>query len=143
MRVLFFASCALLATAAPYAAQTTQSPDALARALQLRYQRVADFTADFDQTYRGGTLRTQARERGTVVVKKPGRMRWTYTHPEKKEIVSDGRKLYMYFPADKRVIVGDVPPDDEASTAAMFLAGKGDVSRDFTAAYAESAPTGT
>ena len=56
-------------------AQTGQSPEALAKALQARYQSVRDFTADFVQIYRGGVLRTETRESGTVAVKKPGRMR--------------------------------------------------------------------
>ena len=58
----------------------------LAKALQARYQSVRDFTADFVQTYRGGVLRTETRERGTVAVKKPGRMRWTYTSPERRRV---------------------------------------------------------
>src|SRR5437868_5992643 len=70
-------------------AQTRQAPDALARALQQRYQGVRDFSADFTHTYRGGVLRTQASEHGTVVIKKPSRMRWVYTGPERKEFVSD------------------------------------------------------
>ena len=140
------AAPALFAQAPARGADVAQAParsaDALARALQARYERVRDFSADFEQTYRGGVLRTLARERGTVIIKKPGRMRWTYTHPEKKEIVSDGQKLHMYFPQDRRVIVNDVPPDGGANTGAMFLAGRGDVSRDFTARFAENQPDG-
>jgi outer membrane lipoprotein carrier protein len=121
----------------------SQSPDALARALQKRYQGIRDFSADFVQTYRGGVLRTQSREEGTVVVMKPGRMRWLYVKPERKEFVSDGAKIYAYIPLDKQVIVSNVPPDNEASTPELFLAGKGDIVRDFTASKAEAAVAGT
>lgn len=133
---------ALLATPVLAAQQPARSADALARALQDRYHRILNFSADFVQTYRGGALRTQARESGTVTIRKPGKMRWVYSDPEKKEIVSDGQKLYMYFQAERRVIVGDVPPDGGASTGAMFLAGRGDVSRDFTASFAGNQPDG-
>ena len=88
------------------------APDVLARSLQQRYQGISDFTADFVHTYRGGVLRTQTQERGTVVIKKPSRMRWTYTTPEKKEFVSDGVKVYSYIPEDRQVIVSSVPRDD-------------------------------
>jgi outer membrane lipoprotein carrier protein len=125
------------------AAQTGQSAEALARALQARYQSVRDFTADFVQTYRGGVLRTETRERGTVAVKKPGRMRWVYTSPERKEFVSDGQKMYSYIPEDRQVLVSDVPGDDEAPTAVLFLAGKGDLVKDFTAATAPSPVSGS
>jgi outer membrane lipoprotein carrier protein len=123
-------------------AQTPPSPDALAKSLQARYQTVRDFTADFVQTYRGGVLRTETKERGTVAVKKPGRMRWTYTSPERKEFVSDGQKMYSYIPEDRQVMVSNVPADSEAPTAVLFLAGKGDLVKDFTAAQVPSPVAG-
>ena len=88
-------------------------------------------------------MKTQTQERGKVLVKKPSRMHWTYTAPEKKEFVSDGVKLYSYIPEDKQVIVSGVPPDDQATTPAMFLAGKGDIVRDFAASYVDSTIPGT
>jgi len=124
------------------AAQAKPAPDALARSLQQRYQGVRDFAADFVHTYRGGVLRTQTTERGTVKIKKPGRMRWIYTAPEKKEFVSDGLKVYSYLPQDKQVIVAALPPENQATTPALFLAGKGDIARDFAATYAEASPAG-
>jgi outer membrane lipoprotein carrier protein len=124
-------------------AQTGRSPEELAKALQARYQSVRDFTADFVQTYRGGVLRTESRERGTVAVKKPGRMRWIYTSPERKEFVSDGQKMYSYIPEDRQVVVSTVPTDSQAPTPVLFLAGKGDLVKDFTAAQAESPVAGS
>jgi outer membrane lipoprotein carrier protein len=122
------------------AAQAKAAPDALARSLQQRYQGVRDFAADFVHTYRGGVLRTQTTERGTVKIKKPGRMRWIYTAPEKKEFVSDGLKVYSYLPQDKQVIVAALPSGDQATTPALFLAGNGDIARDFAASYPEASP---
>jgi outer membrane lipoprotein carrier protein len=124
-------------------AQTRPTADALARSLQQRYNTIRDFSADFVHTYRGGALRKQVTERGTVSVKKPGKMRWIYTAPEKKTFVSDGVKVYSYIPEDRQVIVSNVPAADEATTAVMFLAGKGDLTRDFTASFAETGPAGT
>jgi outer membrane lipoprotein carrier protein len=119
------------------------APDVLARSLQQRYDRIKDFTADFVQTYRGGVLRTQTQERGRVVIKKPSRMHWTYLVPEKKEFVSDGVKVYSFIPQDRQVIISRVPADAEATTPALFLAGKGNIVQDFTASYAEGGTPGT
>ena len=140
-----FASAFIVLLALPVlgTAQTGQNPEALAKALQARYQNVRDFTADFVQTYRGGVLRTETRERGTVAVKKPGRMRWIYTSPERKEFVSDGQKMYSYIPEDRQVMVSDVPADSEAPTPVLFLAGKGDLVKDFTATTAPSPVSGS
>jgi outer membrane lipoprotein carrier protein len=122
----------------PAGAQARPSAEDLARSLQQRYNKVRDFSADFVHSYRGGALRTQVTERGTVAVKKPGKMRWIYTAPEKKTFVSDGVKIYSYIPQDRQVIVSNVPTGDEATTAIMFLAGKGDITRDFTPSYADA-----
>ena len=122
--------------------QTRPAPEALAKSLQQRYQGIKDFSADFTHNYRGGVLKTQTQERGKVSVKKPSRMHWTYTDPEKKEFVSDGVKIYSYIPQDKQVIVSSVPADDQATTPALFLAGKGDIVRDFSASYVDSTISG-
>ena len=124
------------------AAQPPASPDAVARSLQTRYEGIRDFSADFMQTYRGGVLRTETKEQGTVSIKKPGMMRWVYSKPERKEFVSDGRKLYSYIPEDRQVMVADVPPDDAATTPALFLAGKGQIVRDFATAFDSNPPAG-
>lgn len=134
-----------MSAAVSFAAAAQQKPpaEALARSLQQRYQGIKDFSADFVHNYRGGVLKTQTEERGKVMVKKPSRMHWTYTAPEKKEFVSDGVKIYSYIPQDKQVIVSSVPADDQATTPALFLAGKGDIVRDFSASYVDSAIPGT
>jgi outer membrane lipoprotein carrier protein len=116
--------------------QTPPTPQDLARDLQRKYEQIQSFSADFEHIYEGGVLRKKVTERGSVVVRKPGMMHWTYTSPEKKEFVSDGKKMYSYIPEDRQVIVSLVPPADDASSPALFLAGKGNIARDFTAASA-------
>jgi outer membrane lipoprotein carrier protein len=133
-----FASCIALAAllaASGRAAEPTASE--LAEALQRKYDAVKDFSADFVHTYQGGVLKKQLTERGTVLVKKPGKMRWDYASPEKKQFVSDGAKVYFYIPADKQVIVSSVPPDASATTPALFLAGKGRLTSEFTPSFVD------
>jgi outer membrane lipoprotein carrier protein len=116
-----------------------------ARDLQQKYDHVTDFSADFVHAYRGGVLKQQATEKGKLLVKKPGKMRWEYTAPEKKLFVSDGRKIYSYIPQDRQVIVSTLPRDDQAPTPALFLTGKGDITRDFNVAFDKvaDAPAGS
>lgn len=123
---------------AAFAGQSRPPAADTARALQQKYDRVRDFAADFTHTYEGGVLKRKSAERGAVQIKKPGRMRWEYTAPEKKTFVADGTNIYSYVPADKQVIVSDVPAADEATTAVLFLAGKGNLLRDFNVSYAET-----
>jgi outer membrane lipoprotein carrier protein len=125
-------ACALVSQAR--AAETT-APE-LALALQRKYDAIREFSADFIHTYEGGVLRKRLTERGRLLIKKPGKMRWDYTAPERKQFVSDGTKLYAYIPQDKQVIVSSVGRDDDATTPALFLAGKGNLTRDFVPSLA-------
>jgi len=126
--------------AVPSARQATPPAREVAAALQKKYDGVRDFTADFVHDYEGGILRKKVTEKGTVQIKKPGKMRWNYAEPQKKEFVSDGRRIYVYLPADKQVIMTPVPQEDEATSAVLFLAGKGNLTRDFTVSHAAAAP---
>jgi len=117
-----------------------QTAAELAAALQRKYDGIKDFSADFTHAYEGGVLKKKITERGRLVVKKPGKMRWDYAAPEQKQFVSDGVKMYSYIPQDKQVVVASVPEND-AATPALFLAGKGSLTRDFTASLVD-APAG-
>jgi outer membrane lipoprotein carrier protein len=145
--VLACAAAALLA--ATGAAQTrppareVASPDVrppatdVAGALQRKYDSVKDFSASFTQTYEGGVLRRKSQESGLVFVKKPGKMRWDYIKPEKKLFVSDGQTMFLYFPNEKQVMKNDVPGQSQATSAVLFLMGKGDIVRDFSVRWAD------
>jgi outer membrane lipoprotein carrier protein len=67
-------------------------------------------------------------------------MRWEYKTPEPKLFVSDGTTLYSYLPQDKQVMVSTVPQDDAAPTPALFLAGKGSLTRDFDVSSTDVPP---
>jgi outer membrane lipoprotein carrier protein len=117
-----------------------RTPAESAEALQRKIDTIKDFSADFVHTYVGGVLHKRLSERGHLLVKKPGKMRWDYTAPEVKQFVSDGVKMYSYIPEDKQVVVATVPPDEDAPTPTLFLAGKGNVTRDFTPSLVDAPP---
>src|SRR5712691_11077436 len=97
------AACAALSGQIVAGAADSTAPE-LAAALQRKYDGIKDFSADFKHVYEGGVLRQQITERGHLLVKKPGKMRWDYSTPETKQFVSDGVKMYSYIPQDKQVI---------------------------------------
>ena len=124
-------------------AQSAQPAAAdLAQRMQARYQTVQDFTANFTQTYQGILLRGQRTESGTLVIKKPSRVRFEYTQPEKKTFVSNGVVFRSYIPGDKLATEDPLPKDNEQSTALLFLAGRGDLVRDFLASMPVTQPAG-
>ena len=133
---------AALATSSPFTSANETTAGELVQALQHRYDSIKDFSADFVHQYQGGVLRKAIAERGHVLIKKPGKMRWEYTAPEKKLFVSDGIRIYSYIPQDKQVVVSPQPREGETSAPALFLAGKGSLTRDFTPSFIAN-PKGT
>ena len=112
----------LLAAQAVTGAAPTPA-EALARRVDLRQKGVRDLTARFVQSYRSGVLGREVVERGTLAIKKPGRMRWEYKEPEHKLFVSDGKQFFFYVPADRQVIVKEQA--GEQGIPAFLLAGQG------------------
>jgi len=109
------------------AAPATADEAALARRLveriEQRHSSTRDLVARFVQAYRSGMLGREVVEKGTVSIKRPGRMHWEYREPERKVFVSDGRVFYFYVPADRQVIIQE--QDTERSLAARLLSGRG------------------
>lgn len=127
---------ALSSTALP-ARQNVPAAAEVAAAVQRKYDAVRDFSAEFTQQRTGGVLRRTLVEQGTVQVKKPGKMRWEYEPPDEKVFVSDGRRLYFYDPANNQVTISEIPRGDQPASAAQFLAGRGNITRDFAVSFAE------
>ncbi len=126
--------------AAVDARQAAPSADMLAARVQNRYATIRDFTADFTLTTTSGLSLGGGADRGKVIVKKPVRMRWTLETGSRHEVVSDGTRLFNYFPRDK--VVSEVALNQQTSTALLLLTGRGDITRDFTAKLAPSQPAG-
>ncbi len=130
-----------LSFVAVVAAQGTPTAQEVAASLQRKYDTIRDFSTDFVHTHEGGVLRRKREERGTLVVKKPGKMRWDYKSPDEKVFVSDGVRLIQYFPEENRAVVSAVPEDEQA--AVLFLAGRGNLTRDFNVSFGQGGAAGT
>lgn len=104
--------------------------------VQARYENAQDLAASFTQTTRaaqyGTAIAKPVESHGTMVVAKPGKMRWTYTAPEKSLVVSDGSSLWIYDPAFGEAQKLPVTEGYLSGAAVQFLLGTGDMRRDFT-----------
>jgi outer membrane lipoprotein carrier protein len=107
----------------------------LVRVIEQHHAGTTDLVARFSQSYRSGLLGREIVERGVVMVKRPGRMRWEYKDPETKLFVSDGKTFYFYVPADRQVVVSE--QDEKRSLAARLLSGKGGLLDEFSASLEE------
>ncbi len=113
----------------------------VANQLQKKYDAIRDFSADFVHQHESSVLKRKREERGTLLVKKPGKMRWQYKGADEKVFVSNGTRMYQYLPQENRVIEGPAPAEDEV--AVFFLAGRGNITRDFNVSFAQGGTDAT
>ena len=122
----------VLVPGAQAAAQATL--DDVVRGIEGQYGRMNDLRADFSQTAFNKSLNQNLPAQGTVYLKKGGKLRWEYTQPTAQEIVSDGKKLWVYTPSLNQVNVGEAP-EMLAGPAGSFLAGLGKLREHFTVRF--------
>ena len=98
--------------------------------IQKRYDNTVDLEASFVQEYVGKVVRVPQKGEGQVYFKKKGMMRWDYRVPNQK-LISNGQTLWYYQPEENQVFVSDLSKVLRERTPLAFLAGEGNLSRDF------------
>ncbi len=110
--------------------------------VQEQYEIHKDFKANFVQETLVKTLGKKQQAEGTVSFKKPGKMRWIYQKPVHQEIISDGKTVWTYRPEDKQVAVSQMSQAFQAKAPSTFLAGIGNLKRDFKARFEQEPAPG-
>jgi outer membrane lipoprotein carrier protein len=108
-----------------------QSSDvhSLADAVDARYNHLRTLEAQFTETYCGsGVTRTES---GTLLLKKPGRMRWDYTEPHPKMFLADGTTAWFYVPGENQVRRMPVKQLDDLRSPLRYLLGKTKLEKEF------------
>jgi len=99
------------------------------REVERRYNRAETLQVGFSETY-SGPSRAARTERGTLYLRKPGRMRWDYTSPAGKLFISDGKNLYLYVPGSNPEKMKLKETEDMRAPLA-FLLGKLNFEKEF------------
>jgi len=120
---------ALLAVA--LAAPGPQDPQEVARRLQAYYEGTRDLEARFAQTYTYAAFGRAQASKGTLRVKKPGKLRWDYAEPARKTIAIDGPRLVQWEPEANQAFVDERFDATAMSAAVAFLLGKGSLAKEF------------
>jgi outer membrane lipoprotein carrier protein len=104
---------------APYL--SAQENDALVRRVDDHYNHLSSLRAHYTERYSGmGMDRT---EEGTLLLKKPGRMRWSYAAPVGKVFVLDGKFAWFYTPGDPQASRVPAKQLDDLRSPLRFLLG--------------------
>jgi len=98
-----------------------QDGAALIRKVDNHYNHLSSLRAHYTQRYAGmGMERTES---GTLLLKKPGRMRWSYDTPAGKVFVLDGKYAWFYTPGDAEAQRIPAKELDDLRSPLRFLLG--------------------
>jgi outer membrane lipoprotein carrier protein len=128
---------AMLVCLWPLYAIAEVTPEAVITRVQALYDKAGGFQARFRQDSRLKATGTSDSAAGWMYFMKPCRMRWQYETPpeQKKEIVSDGRLVWMYMPADGVVMVYNLDKVLRSDLVMRFFSGMGLVQKDFNISW--------
>ena len=94
----------------------------VAAAIDARYNGMKSLRAEFTEIYSGGGIRRS--ESGTLWIKKPGKMRWDYSSPQKKTFVTDGATAWFYVPGERQARRTPLKKLDDLRSPLRYLLGR-------------------
>lgn len=104
----------------PISAQQPATHD-LAQRVDRHYNNLKSLKAEFTESYEGlGRTRTES---GTLLLQKPGRMRWDYSRPAGKLFLLDGKYAWFYSKGDPQVQRIESKKLDDLRSPLRFLLG--------------------
>jgi outer membrane lipoprotein carrier protein len=129
----------LLLLAIPISAQQPTTHD-LAQRVDRHYNKLKSLKAEFTESYEGlGRTRTES---GTLLLQKPGRMRWDYSHPAGKLFLLDGKYAWFYSKGDPQVQRIEAKKLDDLRSPLRFLLGHTQLEKEIDHIAQSSAPNG-
>lgn len=99
-----------------------------------------DFEADFVQESYMGSVGVADKAQGHLYVKSPAMMRWDYQSPEKYQVITSGKKLWIYREEDQQVMVGSTESYFVDGNRPDMLSNPSDLLDQFTAGWATQKP---
>src|SRR5271157_1165992 len=122
------------------AQQRSPSAHDLAQKVDSHYNRLHSLTAGFTERYEGmGIRRTES---GTLLLLKPGRMRWEYSAPPGKLFLLDGKYASFYSRGDSQVQRIPAKELDDLRSPLRFLLGHTELEKELTNLTLAGAPNG-
>jgi outer membrane lipoprotein carrier protein len=116
------------------------SAHALAQRVDRHYDQLHSLKAGFTENYAG--LGMQRTESGTLLLVKPGRMKWEYSSPPGKIFLLDGKYAWFYTKGDAQVQRIPSKELDDLRSPLRFLLGHTNLEKEIANLTAASAPNG-
>ncbi|HEY1903319.1 MAG TPA: outer membrane lipoprotein carrier protein LolA [Terracidiphilus sp.] len=102
----------------------------LAQRVDHHYNQLRSLKAGFTESYEG--LGMDRSESGTLLLLKPGRMRWDYSSPRGKLFLLDGKYAWFYSPGDPQVQRMQAKQLDDLRSPLRFLLGHTELEKEMS-----------
>jgi len=137
-------SLALIMRALPTFAEAVADPAEIMAKVQEKYDQAGSFKTWFRQETRQAGTGQGERASGVMFFQKPSRMRWQYETPpdQKKEVISDGKQVWIYIPDDAIAMVYPLKQMLRSDLVLRFFSGIGEVKQDFRLSWQRPPETG-
>ena len=132
-------STCLCAQQPPPSAKDPSAQD-LAQRVDQHYNHLHSLKAGFTETYTG--LGMHRSESGTLLLLKPGRMRWDYSSPPGKLFLLDGKYAWFYTHGDAQVQRIPAKQLDDLRSPLRFLLGHTELEKELSHLTLAPAPNG-
>jgi outer membrane lipoprotein carrier protein len=132
---LLFCGSALVAQ------QGAPSVHDVAQRVDRHYNQLHSLRAAFSETYEGmGRRRTES---GTLLLAKPGQMRWDYTQPAGKLFLLDGKYAWAYTRGSAQAQRAPAKQLDDLRSPLRFLLGRTQLEKEMTNLHLSGNANGT
>jgi outer membrane lipoprotein carrier protein len=130
----------ILLAASVFCNAQTPTAHELAQRVDHHYNQLHSLKAGFTESYAG--LGMQRTESGTLLLLKPGRMRWNYNAPPGKLFLLDGKYALFYSSGDPQVQRMQSKQLDDLRSPLRFLLGHTELEKEMDSLTLAPAPGG-
>jgi outer membrane lipoprotein carrier protein len=138
--LIVFSVALQLGVAAFAFAQQQPTAHELAQRVDRHYNQLHSLKAGFTESYAG--MGMQRSESGTLLLEKPGRMRWDYSNPPGKVFLLDGKYAWFYAPGEPQIQRMQAKELDDLRSPLRFLLGHTELEKEMDSLTLKPAPEG-
>jgi len=134
-RILLLSLCLV-----PRWAHCAETAQQVAQRVDKYYNRLHSLRTSFTESFHG--LGMERQESGTLLLRKPGKMRWSYDRPTGKVFILDGKYAWFYSPGDAQAERVAASQMDDLRSPLRFLLGHTQLQKELDDLAVTSTPEG-
>jgi outer membrane lipoprotein carrier protein len=102
----------------------SMTPVEIARNFKKKLVSIESLQSQFEHAYYSNSLAEPLKEKGKFTFKKPDRMRWEYTDPEKKTYVYQAGTILEYVPEENQLVRSTIEKEQAESDILGLFSGQ-------------------